>query len=863
MPDYAPDLAILEDGNYIKHCVRKIRGDKYDESALNRVPDGISCVEHYLNAARTQRDPKDGEIAHKSMYEFAYLDDEISKYPEKFIEAHLINVYPNRIKDLANTETIDAMRHFYNAHHDVIPNLRCETDKFYGERDEDGVSRLSCIEEIIDRDALASGTYPFTTADLVNSTCHLSLKSSKSEESDVNTRVTCLEKIIDQGLHCGSPGFKYKKYCYSNNILAEILRDDHLDTDKYDWAGEIIDVLLSTPEISSTNKDSYLDMAISRNSDSSIYDSNLNKINEKRAYNNSHRLTAVELITSLFLKNLDRESVVSLAAGQKMCDGVENPEPMNCIIKLVENLPSLSRSDPGYADRRHTRMTLLSAFGISELESILKLESRSKKYEELYDYYNIVVKKIHSTKTYSTEHVYESDKRLTGDTVIPYVISEENYSLTQKTSLLALIYSIFEYDSASSFLQEHSDAFAKAVATSGSGNKKQLEQIFIKVIGDGYRNHLKYDFQERIDYDEDCFKDPGIDKQIVTRVRRNGYDLYGDKEDPHGILGVYTISLNEHHSPEELEQHMKGVVDVYNKHIRPLFFDKRTGVPILTTTIPTPGGKGKSDRTEVKVYITLDTRSNDAMQAGDGIISIAYYSENRNIKEDRYMFCDILSKFPKEFKKLMRTKDIAGYNKIQNLTNAYRKKPLEHKQFTMTISNRNADILRASACQHWDEQSCLNIYDGCNRNAIESYAKFGTYIAYLTENNTNEVTWLARLFIHKCDDCLSIQDRGSHYSTKPHYWHILHDAVRVIFNQKNINENCQDQCTWSSFFWNKYNQRHGLSDDFDVDEDGGNGYLDYTDTARIQKINDAQTESILKRRCGECKAGEFVKLIEI
>jgi len=39
------------------------------------------------------------------------------------------------------------MTHFYEVHHDKIPALKCETDKFYGEEDEKNVKRLSCLEE--------------------------------------------------------------------------------------------------------------------------------------------------------------------------------------------------------------------------------------------------------------------------------------------------------------------------------------------------------------------------------------------------------------------------------------------------------------------------------------------------------------------------------------------------------------------------------------------------------------------------------------------------------------------------------------------------------------------------------------------
>jgi len=628
---------------------------------------------------------------------------------------------------------------------------------------------------------------------------------------------------------------------------------------------EIVDILISRPRISSTNKSSYLDMILSEESDSSVYKDGSQEGKNKKQFNPSKRQIAIDYISGMIERNQELESVAKLSSGEITCDGIKNNARMNCLLKMIEYLPPISRGSEDYLELRRIRRVILALAGKSELEAILEIRSPNARYTELYDYYRDLLESGEKSKTYNF------DRKTTEDTVMKHILNNDEYTKNNKITLAALIYGVYGLSNALEFVSNEKEAFAKVVATSPDRNV--LSRIFKEAIGEDYKTHIKFDLGERIEYDEQCFSMPSYNRSIISRVTKNGWDLYEDKSDPHGISGVYTIELNEAHSEDEIESHMNNVINLYNKHIFPIFYEKNPNQPsspkgLITTTIPTPGGTGKSDRTSVSIDISLDTASREVLERGDAKLGVYYRSEEtgRIIKRDYYWFSEILTELPKEFKKIIRNKDPAGYNKIQNLINAYRQKPVERKTYTMTISTRNADILRASACQHWDQSSCLNPFNGCNRWAIESYAKFETYIAYLTENSTNEPRWLARLFIHRCNNCLSIQDRGSHYSVKPHYWFILYDAVKVLFNQRGINIMCDSQCDWSSYGWNKYNKAHGFSDDDDDEEDDTpgrpRGYFDYTDTAAIQKITDDNVSAILKRRCRGCRPGEFIKLIE-
>lgn len=73
-----------------------------------------------------------------------------------------------------------------------------------------------------------------------------------------------------------------------------------------------------------------------------------------------------------------------------------------------------------------------------------------------------------------------------------------------------------------------------------------------------------------------------------------------------------------------------------------------------------------------------------------------------------------------------------------------RKPSNKSRTYTLTISRRPADFIRASSCQNW--MSCFNMKDGMHMNSIPDYFEHGAYIAYVSDNEWSP-QWYTRMFV--------------------------------------------------------------------------------------------------------------------
>jgi hypothetical protein len=208
-------------------------------------------------------------------------------------------------------------------------------------------------------------------------------------------------------------------------------------------------------------------------------------------------------------------------------------------------------------------------------------------------------------------------------------------------------------------------------------------------------------------------------------------------------------------------------------------------------------------------------------------------------------FLNFIKDSPKKILKELQAKYPVLYGQLQAVLD-YENKMSETRpdQYKLVISNKPMDILRASANQGWDSSSCLHLPGGSNSQALESYAAFGTYIAYLVRENPYEPKWFARLFMHFCPDnkTVAVQDPNDFYDIDVKYhphWDLAHDAVRVILANEGVNSRAKVGKSG-------YVRCHpGWKND--------HHYFDYydTNTVRIYEKGDPTYNGILMRRTNQ------------
>jgi len=209
-------------------------------------------------------------------------------------------------------------------------------------------------------------------------------------------------------------------------------------------------------------------------------------------------------------------------------------------------------------------------------------------------------------------------------------------------------------------------------------------------------------------------------------------------------------------------------------------------------------------------------------------------------------FLNFIKDAQKKILKELQAKHPVLYGQIQAVLD-YENKMSESRpeQYKLVVSNKPMDILRASSNQGWDGHSCLHLPGGSNASALEAYADFGTYIAYLVRENPYEPKWFARLFMHFCPDnkTVAVQDPNNFYDIDVKYhphWDLAHDAVRIVLANYGVNASKKlDKSRYTSC---RPGWKHADRD-----------YWDYIDTSTVRAYDkgDGNYNSILLRRTGQ------------
>jgi hypothetical protein len=374
----------------------------------------------------------------------------------------------------------------------------------------------------------------------------------------------------------------------------------------------------------------------------------------------------------------------------------------------------------------------------------------------------------------------------------------------------------------------------------GRGEEKleltpQIERLFEHVYKKPMVEFFKPSLESRILYDELCFSNPKADNHDFLE------EIYDDvssnstlQTDTKNIVGVYDVSVGDtglwgddhilqyanaisrilYGSSQPIgepyiirSENMRpvpvGLIEAVNNVSEFEFIGKRTdnvkgklGIEVYPKFNRDQFGITDSDNAVVRKF-----RSGDNT---DFTVMLHYRDENGFIIDQnmsQFKMLDALQKLPKKLKTKIQIKypylfgqlDAVLAKEAGDEISSEASRKLD--TYKLVISNKPTDIIRSSACQGWDTVSCMTIFGGSHNESLRDYLNSGSYIAYLTKNSEYEPQWLARLFMHKCDNCncVSIQDRLRYYEINrgegrnyPN-WHILYDAVKIALADKGIN----------------------------------------------------------------------------
>jgi hypothetical protein len=358
-----------------------------------------------------------------------------------------------------------------------------------------------------------------------------------------------------------------------------------------------------------------------------------------------------------------------------------------------------------------------------------------------------------------------------------------------------------------------------------------MYKLFEIAYGSPMSEYFKPSLKTRILYDEMCFHQSGTsDHDFLV-------DIFDDVEgnsklhrDPKNIVGVYDVSVGK--SGEWSNEHVIRYASAISRILygseypigEPYIIreEKMRAVPVgLLEAINTLsdyefiGKKTDNVRGKIKLDVYPLVRPTDVTGNPDYVVN-SFRSEGNDFMIDMY-YQDItgntlpqlrtqfpmkeaLQKLPKKLKGKLQEKYPYLFGQLDAVLAMEidaKNKPDEPdlSTYKLVISNKPTDIIRASGCQQWDSVSCMSIFGGSHNDSLESYLNAGSYIAYLTKKSEYEPQWLARLYMHQCDNCkcVSIQDRLRYYevdrgeSRKYPNWHLLYDAVKVVLADKGVN----------------------------------------------------------------------------
>jgi len=357
-------------------------------------------------------------------------------------------------------------------------------------------------------------------------------------------------------------------------------------------------------------------------------------------------------------------------------------------------------------------------------------------------------------------------------------------------------------------------------------------ELFEKVYGKPMSEYFKPSLETRMLYDEMCFNTPGVDdKEFLENIYDDIPRASKLRNDPKKIVGVYDVMVGK--SGEWSKDHILRYADVVSKILygsqypigEPYIIraEKMRPVPVglidAVNAISDYEYIGKrTDNVRGKLTMQVFPQIRPEMisgnpdyvvntfkneKANDFIVDMYYTDITGNALpqlRNQFTFREALQKFPKKFKNKLQ----ATYPYLFGQIDAVIAKEIDEKEkpdqpdvsaYKLVISNKPADIIRSSGCQQWDSISCMSIFGGSHNESLESYLNGGSYIAYLTKKSEYEPQWLARLYMHQCENCncVSIQDRLRYYEIertegrKYPNWHLLYDAVRVVLAEKGVN----------------------------------------------------------------------------
>jgi len=379
-----------------------------------------------------------------------------------------------------------------------------------------------------------------------------------------------------------------------------------------------------------------------------------------------------------------------------------------------------------------------------------------------------------------------------------------------------------------------------------------VQNAYKKCFGVEYPKAYGYTQEARKIFDYLCFSEQDLDEnslvQDIIGISPGDPDSLTRastlKADEHGIVGVYEVNTKEAWNEEEIEKYVRDVSKVWygmtsGEHGLYYMFHGSGDYDDAHTPLITNVGTRDAPK-KARVYMTIEPSPeleyhdifrtvDDVKTRGDFEVTFHYMSEEGiddgndiDKLEKTVAFSDIVTDMPKNVRNYLIKYNQKLFNKIQNVANAVRVKKPSEGRYKLVISNKSADLARCTSCQPWSDKSCLNLEGGCYRAAVRTYAHYGSYVAYLVKDSEYEPQWLGRLLIHKCKSrkgeydttkvpTLSIQDSKQHYTTKPRFWGIVYDAVRVIFAEKGINEGTtRDWC--GEWAWKRANK--GLVADY-------------------------------------------------
>ena len=245
----------------------------------------------------------------------------------------------------------------------------------------------------------------------------------------------------------------------------------------------------------------------------------------------------------------------------------------------------------------------------------------------------------------------------------------------------------------------------------------------------------------------------------------------------------------------------------------------------------------------------------------DFTVNLYYVDENGvALEQNRVLFkmMDVIQGLPKKLKTSLNAKypfllgqlDAVTRMEVKDLAAAAA--AIKIDTYKMVISNKPVDIIRCSACQDWDADSCMSIFSGSHNEELRDYLDAGSYIAYLTKESEYEPQWLARMFLHNCSNCncVNIQDRLRIYEIKAGdpgnahpRWHILYDAVKTALADKGINEKGAPR--GCDYLW----EESGSGEREDIEENGDSRCNEYMS----ERVDECEGECE-----GECESSDKI-----